>query len=239
MKTVEVSFSPLLYNSKLTKNDFNVVIVDIFRATTSITAALAHGVKSVIPVEGIEAAKEFRKNGYTVACERDGKVLDFADTGNSPSDFLQEEFKDKAIAFSTTNGTKAVKQAVDAENILAGSFINLSSVGEWLILDNRNVVIFCAAWKNLFNLEDAVFAGALSEILLNSGQFLTECDSVKASLDLWSAARADLKNYLSKSSHRNRLKHLVSDEDYNFTTTIDCVKVTPVIRDGRFVDEPK
>ena len=238
MKTVEVSFSPLLYNSKLTQNDFNVVIVDILRATTSISTALANGIRSVIPVEGIEAARELKKNGFIVACERDGKVLDFADTGNSPSDFLKTQFKDKTVVFSTTNGTKAVAMAADAENILAGSFINLTAIADWLIKDHKNVVIFCAAWKNLFNLEDAVFAGALSKILLNSTRYATECDSVKASMDLWTAAKPDLKGYLSKSSHRNRLRHLVSDEDFIFTITPDSSNVVPILNNGEFIPAP-
>ncbi len=202
MNTIEVCFSPMLYDSKITKDNFITVIVDILRATTSICAALGNGVKSVLPVAGIEAAKEYKNKGYIVACERNGQILDFADTGNSPSDFIKDEFKNKAIVFSTTNGTRAAGLAGDAVKIVAGSFVNISAVSEWLKSQNKNVVIFCAAWKNLFNLEDSVFAGALTEKLLKSSEYITECDAAKASLDLWSIAKHDLPGYLSKSSHR-------------------------------------
>ena len=238
-KSVEVCLSPKLYEHRLIRNDFIVVIVDILRATTSICAAFDHGVEKIIPVAGIEKAREYKEKGYIVACERDGRVLDFADVGNSPSDFLKDSFKGNTIAYSTTNGTKAIDLASDAEEIVIGSFTNLSAIALWLSKQNKNVVILCAAWKNLFNLEDSLFAGALSEKLFDTGHFNTECDSVKAALDLWSLARKDLAGYLSKSSHRNRLKHLVSDEDFLYTTTLDSNQVIPLLQGDFLLNKGK
>ena len=228
-KFVEICFSPKLYEHRLIRDDFIVVIVDILRATTSICAAFDHGVEKIIPVAGVEKAREYKDKGYFVACERDGNVLDFADVGNSPSDFRKDSFKGKTIVYSTTNGTKAINLASDADEIVIGSFSNLSAISDWLIEQDKNVVILCAAWKGLFNLEDSLFAGALSEKLLNTGYFNTECDSVKAALDLWSIARENLAGYLSKSSHRNRLKHLVSDDDFQYTVSLDSNRVIPVL----------
>ena len=235
-RSIEVCFSPKLYEHRLTRENFIVVIVDILRATTSICAAFDHGVERIIPVAGIEKAREYKEKGYIVACERDGKVLDFADVGNSPSDFLKDSFKGNTIAYSTTNGTKAINLASDAKEIIIGSFTNLSTIATWLTEQDKNIVVLCAAWKNLFNLEDSLFAGALSEKLLDTGHFDTECDSVKAALDLWSHARKDLAGYLSKSSHRNRLKHLVSDEDFLYTTTLDSNKVIPLLQSDYLIN---
>ena len=229
---VEVCFSPALYSYKLTKTNFIAVVVDILRASTSICAALDHGVKEIIPVAGVEEARSYKENGFIVACERDGKVLDFADVGNSPSDFLHHSFEQATIAYSTTNGTRTIHHASDANAIVIGSFVNLSSLASWLSKQKSNVVILCAAWKNLFNMEDSVFSGALVDKLLNTSGFQTTCDSAKAARDLWSLARNDLAGYLGKSSHRNRLKHLVSDEDFNYTITPDTTHVIPSFRDG-------
>ena len=120
--TVEICFSPKLYEYRLTKDNFIVVIVDILRATTSIC----------------EKAREYKEKGYIVACERDGKVLDFADVGNSPSDFLKDSFRGKTIAYSTTNGTKAINMASDADEIVIGSFNNLTSIANWLAENCRS-----------------------------------------------------------------------------------------------------
>jgi len=237
-RTIEVCFSPQLYEFKLTKGDFITVIVDILRATTSICAAFDHGVHKIIPVAGIKKAQEYKERGYLVACERDGQVLDFADIGNSPSDFLVDDYKGNTIVYSTTNGTKAIKLATDADEIVIGSFSNLTALSKWLISKNKNIVILCAAWKNLFNLEDSVFAGALSYKILKKENYDTVCDSVKASVDLWTEAKSDLHKYLSKSSHRNRLKHLVSDKDFRYTVTLDTNIVIPILNgDHLTIDE--
>ncbi len=230
--TVEVCFSPKLYGHKLTEGKFVTVVVDILRATTSICAAFDHGIKEIIPVSGLEEAKEMKRNGYFVACERNGEIMDFADIGNSVSDFLRDDLVGKTLAFSTTNGTKTINMARDAEEALIGSFVNIQALADYLIEKNKNVVIFCAAWKSLFNLEDSAFAGALAEILFKNG-FSTICDSALGAVDLWHRAKPDLKNYLSKSSHRNRLKHLVSDADFIYTTTLNSTKVVPVLKGNK------
>lgn len=229
---VEVCFSPALYPYKLIKKDFVAVVVDIFRASTSICAALHYGIGQIIPISTINEARDYKKKGYIVACECNGETLDFADIGNSPSCFLKNEFRNQAIAFSTTNGTQVINQAQnDADMVIIGSFINLKAVSEFIISMNKDVVILCAAWKNLFNLEDSIFAGALADLLIHAG-YATECDSAKAAMELWRKARPDIREFLSKSSHRNRLKHLVSDEDYEFTVSLNISETVPVLKDN-------
>lgn len=232
--TVEVCFSPRLYDHKLTEGRFVTVVVDILRATTSICAAFEHGVKSIIPVSGLEEARQMKDQGFFVACERNGEILDFADIGNSASDFLRDDLVGNQIVFSTTNGTRTINMARDAEEVYIGSFVNLNALADHLLKKNRPVVIFCAAWKNLFNLEDSVFAGALAELLVQNG-YSTFCDSAHGAVDLWQRAKHDLKKYLSKSSHRNRLRHLVSNQDFDYTVTLNSTDVVPVLSDDRLV----
>jgi 2-phosphosulfolactate phosphatase len=227
--TVEVCFSPRLYDHKLTNGTFTTVVVDILRATTSICAAFDHGVKEILPVSGLDEAREMKSKGYFVACERNGHVMDFADIGNSASDFIRDDLIGRKVVFSTTNGTKTINLARDAEEVLIGAFVNLHALADYLLNKQGKVVIFCAAWKNLFNLEDSVFAGALADLLLQGG-FATECDSTLGAIDLWHRAQKDLKKYLSKSSHRNRLKHLVTEEDFEYTVTLNSTEVIPVLR---------
>ena len=203
-RSVEVSFSPELYPHKLTSENFITVVTDIFRATTSITAAIDYGIKSIIPVEGVDKAKVMKEKGHWVACERNGEVLDFADIGNSPSDFLKEGLKNQTIVFSTTNGTQAINMAKDAEDVVVGAFVNLQYLTDWLIQQNKHVVVLCAAWKKLF-------------------------------IDLWEKAQPDLKQYLSKASHRHRLSHILSELDFNYTVNINCCKTIPVLKEDRLV----
>ncbi len=235
-RTVEVCFTPKLFSYILTQENFIVVIVDILRATTSICTALNNDVKSIIPVASVDEAREYKKNGYLVASERNGKVLDFADFGNSADNFMVDEVKGKTIVYSTTNGTKAIKMAGKSEAVVIGSFINLDAMTKWLIKQNKNVVILCAGWKGKFNLEDSVFAGALTKGLLENESIITECDSAKASVDLWHIAKDDLKQYIDKSSHRHRLRHLVQDHVLEHTFKISISDVIPILDNGHIID---
>lgn len=227
--TVEVCFSPKLYEHKLTKGNFITVVVDILRATTSICAAFDHGVKQIIPVSGLDEARRMKEQGFIIACERDGQVMDFADIGNSASDFIREDLIGETVVFSTTNGTKTINMARDAQEVLVGAFVNYAALTDYLIRQQQNVVVFCAAWKNLFNLEDSVFGGAVARKLLDNG-FITFCDAALGAIDMWEKARPDLKAYLARSSHRNRLRHLVSEEDFDYTVTLNSTSVIPRLK---------
>ena len=79
-------------------------------------------------------------------------------------------------------------------------------VTEWIIKQDKDVVLFCAGWKNRFNLEDTVCAGAIAERLMESGLYTTICDSTLAAMDLWSLAKHDLPGYIEKAAQRTRLR---------------------------------
>ncbi|MBN2861689.1 MAG: 2-phosphosulfolactate phosphatase [Bacteroidales bacterium] len=234
-RKLETCFSPALYEPEF-HADSIVVIIDILRATSAICTAFANGVKSIIPVAGVEEAKEYKKYGYPVAAERDGYILDFADFGNSPFNFTREKIEGKTIVYSTTNGTGIIKLASSASSIVIGSFLNISALTNWILKQEKDVVLFCAGWKNRFNLEDTVCAGAYADRLLRSLAFFTFCDSTKAALDLWSLAKNDLPSYIGKSAQRSRLRDKGLDDCIDFCLTTDFTDKIPVIKDGVLVD---
>ena len=229
---VEVCFSPKLFSEILTKDDFVVVLVDILRATTTICTAFENGVRSIIPVATLEEAKELKEKGFLVASEQDGIKLDFADFGNSAFSFTREAVEGKTLVYCTTNGTRALEMAKDSGHVVIGAFINISALSNWLIAKNRNVVILCSGWKKKFCLEDTLFAGALSERLLDSGKFTTNCDSTHASVGLWSLAKPNVLQYLEKAAHRHRLKKLGLDDVIPYSFMEDQTNVVPVF-DGK------
>ncbi len=213
-----------------------VVIIDILRATSAICSAFANGVKSIIPVESIGEARDYKNRAYLVAAERDGIILDFADFGNSPFNFTRDKIEGKTIVYSTTNGTGIIKLASSAAYIVIGSFLNITALTRWLLEKDQDVILFCAGWKNRFNLEDSVCAGAFAEKLMNSRQFDTICDSTKAAIDLWGLAKDDLRRYIDKAAHRSRLKANGLDDCIDFCLTPDYTDKIPVIKDGVLVD---
>ena len=225
---IEVCFTPKLFPEIVINENYIVVLVDILRATTSICAAFASGVKNIIPVATLEEAKAMKTLGFLVASEQDGKKLDFADFGNSAFNFSTEAIGGKTLVYCTTNGTRALDIAKKAGKIAIGSFINLTALHDWLVAEDKNVVILCSGWKNKFCLEDTLFAGALTESLLASGGFAMQCDSAVAALDLWRIAQPDLLGYIEKAAHRHRLKKLQLDDVIPYSFTLNSTKVVPV-----------
>ncbi len=230
-KSVEVCFSSKLYD-EYKRNDTIVIVVDILRASSSICTAFMNGVQKIIPVGTLNEAKNYKDKGYIVASERDGKVVDFADFGNSPHNFTSERIAGQTIVYSTTNGTNAIHMAKESKQVLIGAFLNIQALCDYLATQRYDVVIFCSGWKNKFNLEDTLFAGALSDCLIRNAGFITGCDATKASVDLWGIAATNLNEYVKKTAW---LKRLGMQDVLEFCFRQDLSNVIPVLKDDALV----
>ena len=201
---------------KFSDGKSTVVVVDILRATSVISTAFMQGVKEIIPVQSLDEALFYKdKKGYIVAAERNAKPIDGFDYGNSPYHYINADVEGKILVLTTTNGTKAINNAKD-HKVITASYINIDTVVQYLLDDNKDVIILCSGWKGVFNLEDPIFAGNLSKLLLDSNKFSSVCDSLFASIELMKNAGDNLYEYLSNSSHRRRLKSLNMEEDTRY-----------------------
>ena len=236
MNTIEVCLTPVLYKHMLTCHHFGVAVIDVLRATTSITTAFDYGVKEIFPVATDDEALAYKQKGCLIAAERDGITLDYADFGNSPLFFRNPELQGLSIAYKTTNGTQTIKMLEKSERVLIASFLNLSAVVEWYQRHELNVVLLCSGWKNKFNLEDALLAGALVEKLMQLPNYKVECDAAHAAYDLWQAAKTDPVAYIQKAMHRERLRKLGLDDVIEFCFTTDISKAMPEYDGTKIVD---
>ncbi|MBN2349822.1 MAG: 2-phosphosulfolactate phosphatase [Bacteroidales bacterium] len=231
---IEVCFTPATYD--VFRNDEAiVVVVDILRATTAICSAFMNGAERIIPVGTLEEAKAYKELGFLVAAERDGIVKDFADFGNSPFNFTKERVEGKPIVYSTTNGTNTIMMAKDSYKVLIGAYLNISTISKYILSEQRDVLIFCAGWKNKFNLEDSLFAGALAQQVLEDSNFYTICDSALASIDLWKMAKPNLIGYIEKAAQRHRLKKNKLDDVLEFCHTQNLTNIIPVLEGNYLV----
>ncbi|HOY33007.1 MAG TPA: 2-phosphosulfolactate phosphatase [Bacteroidales bacterium] len=234
-KNIEVCFSPALIDNYDIK-DKNVVLIDVLRATSTICTAFAWGIKEIIPVASEEEAQAYKTKGFIVAGERDGKVLSFADLGNSPFNFMNDKIKDQSIVFCTTNGTKAINAAKNALRLVVGSYLNFSSVANYLEKDNHDALLLCSGWKNKFSIEDMLFAGSLCYRLIARKYFQTDDDAAIVSVDMWNNAKNDLLKYVDKSDHCKRLKKLGYNEDIEYCHTFDTTDTLPVFTENKIID---
>lgn len=224
MRSIDVCLSPDLMHLYPVK-DQTVVVVDILRATSCMTTALALGIASIAPFAALDDCLAMKAKGYFTAGERDGKKVDGFDLGNSPFEYQVPELKGQRIAFTTTNGTQAIAKSIGAKEILIGSFLNLSAVVNYLKQAEGNVLVVCAGWKGKFNLEDTLFAGAVVERL--SGVVSPGCDAPLAAQQLYINAKDDKVGFLKNSSHVQRLARLNIHRDIEFCLSEDVYNVLP------------
>jgi len=191
-----------------------VVVIDILRATSSICVGFHSGVLMFRPVSHPEQALALEQKGFVAAAERNGQKLDGFKLGNSPFDYLENDLQNKNVAITTTNGTRCLHLSYEAEEIIIGSFLNLKAVANYCSNKQLNVIAFCAGWKDKFNLEDTLFAGALATELSES--FIIECDSTLAAMDLYNQAQNNLSDYIKKASHAQRFERLGIEKDIDF-----------------------
>lgn len=235
---LHTSLSPALLNLYDLSNSV-VVIIDVFRATSTIASALYNGAKCVIPVDSVPKAIEISRSIDGIAAgERDGKIADGLVHGNSPLEYTRDFIENRTLVLTTTNGTRLLHMALEkgADRIISGSFPNLSAVCDYLLAAKMNVVLGCAGWKDRFNLEDTLFAGAVISKIKK--EFTIHCDSSLMAEMMFADQKKSLADFAPKLTHYHRLvERFGLIEDIRFCLTPDVANVLPLYKDGRLTAE--
>lgn len=213
-----------------------VVIIDVFRATSTIAAVLFNGAEKVVPVASVEECIAIgNKLNAITAGERDGKVIEGLQHGNSPSDYPSSFIEGKTLVLTTTNGTKLLHLATlqKATGIITGSFPNISAVCDYLVQQNKNVVLGCSAWKDRFNLEDTLFAGALINRI--GKNFSIQCDSSLMASEMYGLHQHDLPAFIRKTAHWERLSAFNLQADMEWCISEDVANILPLYTNGVIV----
>ena len=175
----------------LHENTDTAVVIDVLRATSVMTTAIANGASEIRTCESIpeaeQAAAEVDKTSGRVALvcgERDCVRIPSFDLGNSPSEYPPEVVQDRSIVMTTTNGTRAVAATSNAREVLIASFLNLSSTVE-RIAKASSTHLICAGTNGEITLEDVSLAGAIISSLQHRTKVELVGDDAILSLQLW------------------------------------------------------
>ncbi|WP_447640104.1 MULTISPECIES: 2-phosphosulfolactate phosphatase [Chitinophagaceae] len=212
-----------------------VVIIDVFRATSTIATALYNGAKQVIPVPDVETCIHIGKEtpNSVTAGEREGKVIPGLQYGNSPAEYTRDFIADKSLVLTTTNGTKLLNMALQmgASDIITGSFPNISAVCKYLSTHQKNVILGCSGWKDKVNLEDSVFAGAIASKIGSNYDIL--CDSTLMARSVYEGNKNDLLSLARKATHWHRLANYGLSYDLEYCISEDIANVLCHYKDGK------
>jgi 2-phosphosulfolactate phosphatase len=222
------------------------VVIDVLRAGTTIVAALAAGAREVVPCLEVEdaliAAKQLPEDEVLLGGERGGLPIEGFHLGNSPADYSPEAVAGKTIVLTTTNGTRAMFHARQADEIILASFTNASAVVRQL-LDRRHVQIICAGTDGNIGHDDVLLAGLLVErlqrqggmVYRHNGQALTARETWLHSFALPQALGVEplpaelLAEQLRKSLGGRNLIELGFDHDILYAAQLDLVGLVPRI----------
>ncbi len=139
------------------------VVIDVLRATSTITLALASGYERVLVAGSIDEATALRADGRTLAGEVRCAPAPGFDLGNSPEETLSPRTPELVLA--TTNGAPAiVASAAVADDVFVASLLNLAAVCEQLA-GREDVLLVCAGTDGRVSIEDVYLAGRISAAL--------------------------------------------------------------------------
>jgi 2-phosphosulfolactate phosphatase len=213
------------------------IAVDVLRATTTMATVLAHGGEAVQFFSDldklVEVSEQFPVEKRLRAGERGGAKVPGFDLGNSPLDCQPEVVEGKRLFISTTNGTRALQRIQEAQTVITGAFVNLTTVVEYLAQNQpENVWIVGSGWEGSYSLEDTACAGAIADHLLQNTKLsiddVTGNDEVIAAIALYSQWKDDLLQMLKYASHGKRLLGLDCNDDLKYCSQIDLLDVLPM-----------
>ncbi len=123
--------------------------------------------------------------------------------------------------------------AKGAGDIVTGSFPNLSAVCDFLIKADKNVVLGCSGWKDRFNLEDTLFAGAVVSRLQE--HFTVHCDASLMAADMYNLHKNDMFGFIQKTTHWHRLAGYGLEKDLEWCISEDVANVLPFYKNNQLV----
>jgi len=213
-----------------------VVVIDVLRATSVIVTAIANGAREIIPVSTLDFAMKVSGDAFrsqTLLCgERNTKMVEGFNLGNSPSEYTSEVVSGKSIILYTTNGSKSIVKAKFAENLFIASFLNLKVVVKHLKKLKKDVDIVCAGTNGFFNMEDSICAGTIVSELKNEIDNLTLSDSAAASVTLSKFTARSIPNMLHKTEHGKLLIENGFKADVEDCAILDKYNVIPYYVSG-------
>ncbi len=220
------------------------VVIDQFRASTTICAALAAGAAAVHPCRTPEEARAMKeaKPEVLLGGERRGVLIKGFDLANSPEEYTPERVGGRTVAFTTTNGTKAVLHAREdgAARILIGCLGNISALVDAVQEEARPIHLVCAGTDGVVTLEDCVAAGAIASALSLDGWFYSEDDTGLALALLYDGLvgeESDLSLVLRDGFGGRNLRRVGLEWDIEYCSVRDRYHVAPELdlKRGAFV----
>ena len=214
--------------------DAAALVIDVLRATSTLTEALANGARAVYPVltaeEAVRIANSLGREDTIVCGERKGLLIEGFDLGNSPREFTPDRVRDRKLVMTTTNGTRAFLAVAEAERVVAASFLNLSAAAE-AVADAERVVILCAGKEDRFTLDDTLCGGHLVAKLTEGREAACSLNDGALAAQALASAQPPTEELFTRIAAGQALVEVGLGEDLPFCAQVDRHTLVPVMVD--------
>jgi len=133
------------------------VVIDVFRAFSLACYLSDQGAEKILPVGNIERAYKLKEENpaYILIGERDEQIMPGFDYGNSPTQIANRDFSGKTIVHTTSAGTQGIVNAVHADEILTGSFVNAGAIISYIKKKNfPEISLVCMGYNAKYKVEE-------------------------------------------------------------------------------------
>jgi 2-phosphosulfolactate phosphatase len=195
--------------------------------------AMMYGCNEIIPLESIEAVKRLSDQGDLLGGERNCQKIVGFDFGNSPFEYMTPIVQGKRIWMTTTNGTRIIQYASQANHVLAGAFLNARACVMAANELNLNICILCSGTNDIFSWEDGLCAGLLVEELqkLKTDE-LTINDFGLCMHTSYLQVQSNLTQALEQCTNGMKLTRLEFEEDIAYCAKVNITNAVPCLSDG-------
>ncbi len=220
---IDVSFTP--HEVSRREGPGLCVVVDVLRATSSMTTALWNGCTGIYPVIEPSEAFPLADGAEVLACgERNGVRIPGYHLGNSPAEFSMEAVGGKRLVMCTTNGTRAVRAAAAYRRTFIGCFLNAPAVASLLAREGDDATILCAGREEDFSMEDTLCAGMiLSEL---EGEM---SDAAVASVAIFEQYQDRIAEVLLDAEHGRFLRRIGFAADIDYCARAGITDIVPEV----------
>jgi len=221
-------------------SEFLIVVIDVLRASSTITTALAAGADRIIPVYMPKQARDrvryYPAEKVLLCGERNGEKLAGFDLGNSPLEYNNSRIKEKTLIITTTNGIRTLELVKKAKKVIIGCFLNSKSVAEYCRSYPGKVLLVCSGDRGNVSLEDTVCAGMIRYLCSNQSQKNEHnFDDSSIAVNLYREFANNLVDMLKKSVWGKHLVAMGLEKDIKFCAQKDIYNIIPIIKDDSIV----
>ncbi len=212
------------------------IVVDVLRASSTITTLLDHGCPEVVPAANVAEARRLAATlpDHILCGEEGGLPPEGFTYGNSPSEFARTDLGGRSVILATSNGTRVLAAlAAEAPAVLVGCLLNRTAVARAAIEiaheRDLDIAIVCSAAHGgaTFVLEDALGAGAIAEAAANLLQDANLTDSARFARDAFTVASAEIVAAVRSGYHSEELVQIGLAEDVAYCARLDTCLVAP------------